>query len=292
MYSELAQTNEEYICVIGDSFAGNRIETGPDVMGETYEWSWVELLRTGNTGELIGNSFPGQSFFHQRRWFMENMLDHLRIKSTILVFVHTHHARLPHCRNVPATMHVLEADKSDPESNELHTRDPSGELFDLVKNFYTSELYVEGFYQHAFISWIKEIQELTVNFKKVIHIFGFDNGFSNLPSKVSRFYLETLSKGNAIVVDTTLVSLVAAERGHLKFGGPDLGANVQNHLNKHNNIEFCKFIQYLINEGCTGKTYSIRTNSFNLKKPGLIKKIKPHRGGNFDPQYLIPGARI
>jgi hypothetical protein len=288
MSSELVKTNEEYICVVGDSFAGNRLGMAKEY-GQTYDWSWVRLLEDNNNGKLIGKSFPGQSYFHQRRWFMQNMLDHHQAASTVLIFVHTHHTRLPHILDVPVTGQVFAADKNDPGTNELYKQDPSGSLFDLVRTFYTSNLYVDDFYQHALIAWLKEIAELTVYFKKVIHLFAFDNGFSNLPNRSNRFYLETLAVGNSIVVDTTLVSLVAAERGNLRFGGPDMNPGVQNHLNKHNNQELCKFIQYLMNEGTTGKIYSLPLDYFDLKDRSLIENIKPHRGGNFDPLYLIPG---
>lgn len=291
MYSELSKTDEEYICVVGDSFAANRTGSTRGY-GQTYDWSWVQLLEKHNSGKLIGQSFPGQSYFHQRRWFMQNMLDHHRTRSTVLVFIHTHYARLPHIQDLPVTGHVFKADKNDPNGNELYKQDPSGALFDLVKTYYSSNLYVDDFYQHAFIAWLKEIAEITVHFKKVIHVFAFQNDLSTLPNRSNRFYLETLAAGNAIVVDTTLVSLVAAERGNLKFGGPDIGPNVQNHLNKQNNLEFCKYIQYLINEGETGMIHSMPLDTFDLKDKSLIDNIKPHRGGNFDPLYLIPGRCV
>lgn len=287
MDSTLIKTNEEYICVIGDSFAGNRNYSSFN-MGASYDWSWVNLIEANNSGQLIGKSFPGQSYFHQRRWFMENMIiDYKNSSSTVLIFLHSHWSRLPHMRDVPITAQVLLADKDNPKSNELFNADPTGKLFELAKEYYLSELFVEEFYQHSFYMWLKEIAEYTVNFKRVIHLFAYDAGLSDLPSRISRFYPELIVNHNTIMVNTTLKSLVAAERGSAIFGGPDIGPNVQNHFNKHNNIQLCKFIQSLINDPDSGKSLSIPLDTFDIKDPSLIETILPHRV-DFDFDSVFP----
>lgn len=290
MYSELGKTNEKYICVIGDSFAGNRKER---ITGVTsFDWSWVNLLEANNSGELIGRSFPGQSFFHQRRWFMDHMSDWKHIEDTVLVFVHTQYARLPHLKDVAVTPQVFKADRNNPEQNELYYRDPTGVLFDLVTTFYSSSLFDEEFYRFAFISWLKELNELTVNFKKVIHLFGFDNDMGKMPFKQQRFYFEKMAIANSVPVTTTLMSMAAAERGTLsKWGGSDLGPNVQNHLNKQNNIELAKFMQWAINDVDPGKLLEIPLASFDLKDQSMIYNIEPHKE-NFIKGQEIPGNKI
>jgi hypothetical protein len=288
MYSELNKTDEEYICVIGDSFAGNRRGTKTNI--SSYDWSWVNLLEANNSGKVVGKSFPGQSFWHQRRWFMDNLMDWPRVKNTVLIFVHTQYARLPHINDLPITGHIFKADRNNPEQNELYFKDPTGSLFDLAKTFYSSSMYDEEFYKFAFIAWLKEINEVTVNYKKVIHLFGFENSLANLPSTQHRFYLEKLAQGNSIPVTNTLVSLTAAERGSISaFGGPDIGPNVQNHLNKHNNIELAKFIQWTINEARPGVARHIPLETFDLKDPSLIHHIALHRP-DFDKRFEIPGS--
>lgn len=290
MYTELTKTDEEYICIIGDSFAGNRKDSTNGLI--SYDWSWVNLIEQYNSGKLIGKSFPGQSFFHQRRWFVENMLDFPRVKSTVLIFVHTQHHRLPHLQDIPVTGHTVIANRNDPHQNELFKVDPSGSLFDLAKTFYCSGLFAEEFYRFGFMSFLNEINELTVNFKKVIHLFGFENGLSNQPNKKQRFYLGKLAQGNSIPVTTTLVSMTAAERGSRSaFGGPDVGPHVQNHFNKHNNIELAKYIQWLINESATGELRNIPLETFNLKDPSLVEHIRRYREG-FDKLYEIPGNKL
>lgn len=288
MYAELGKTDEEYICIIGDSFAGHRADSTVDV--KSYDWSWVNLIEANNSGKLIGRSFPGQSFWHQRRWFTKNMIEWHSVRKTVLIFVHTQHHRLPHLTDIPITGQVLRADRSNPGQNELFKADPSGALFDLAAAFYSSGMFDQEFYRFGFISWLKEINEIAVNFKKVIHLFGFENGLSNLPNKEHRFYLEKLAQGNSTPVTTTLVSLTAAQRGSRTWGGPDLGPDVQNHLNKHNNIELAKFVQYLINEDKPGFPRHIPLGSFDIKDPTMIENIKVKRAG-FNPYYEIPGAK-
>lgn len=290
MYSELGKTNEEYICVIGDSFAGNRRDCIPGM--PSFDWSWVNLIESNNAGKTIGLSFPGQSFWHQRRWFMDHMSDWKHVENTVLVFVHTQYARLPHLNDVAVTPQVFKADRNNPAQNELYFKDPSGALFDLAKTFYSSALFEHEFYRFAFLSWLKEINELTVNFKKVIHLFGFDNDIGRMPFKHQRFYFEKMAMPNSVPVTTSLLSIAAAERGTLEnWGGSDHGNNIQNHLSKHNNIELAKFVQWAINDAIAGQLAEIPTASFNLKDPAIICNIAAHKE-DFIVGQEIPGNKI
>lgn len=277
MDSTLRKTNEKYICIVGDSFAGNRAESMPGM--KSLDWSWVNLIEANNSGRLIGKSFPGQSFWHQRRWFMQNMSDWPHAADTVLIFVHTESHRLPHRRDVPITGQLFHANRNDPKQNEIFGIDPSGALFDLAKTFYCSSMYVEEFYKFSFIAWLKELNEITVNYKKVIHFFGFNNGLSNLTDEISNFSLANLAQANSTPVTNTLVSLTLAERGSPSaFGGPDNGPDVQNHLNKRNNLEFAKFVQYLMSsESMPGVPREIPIERFDLKDNSLIEFIKLYK---------------
>lgn len=270
----MKKTNEKYICIVGDSFAGNRAESMPGM--KSLDWSWVNLIEANNSGKLIGKSFPGQSFWHQRRWFMQNMSDWPHAADTVLIFVHTEYHRLPHLKDIPITGYVTVADRNNPKQNELFKADPSGSLFDLARTFYCSSMYDEEFYRFSWISWLKEINEITGHYKKVLHLFGFENGLSALPNKNSNFYLANLAQGNATPVTNTLVSLTRAERGSVAaFGGPDNGPDVQNHLNKHNNLELARFVQYLMSdESKPGVARHMPFERFDLKDDSLIEFIK------------------
>lgn len=274
MENTLRKTNEEYICIVGDSFAGNRAESMPGM--QSLDWSWVNLIEANNSGKLIGKSFPGQSFWHQRRWFMQNMSNWPHAPDTVLIFVHTEHWRLPHLKDIPITGRIIVADINNPKDNELFNADPSGSLFDLARTFYCSGMFDPDFYKFSFISWLKEINEITANYKRVIHFFGFETGLSAMPNKHNNFCLADLARGNSTPVTNTLVSLTRAERGSVSaFGGPDKGSDVQNHLNKHNNLEFARFVQHLMfDKSAPGSAVSMPIERFNLKDKSLIEYIK------------------
>lgn len=274
MENALRKTNEKYICIVGDSFAGNRAESTPGV--RSLDWSWVNLIEANNSGKLIGKSFPGQSFWHQRRWFMENMSNWPHAADTVLIFAHTEHWRLPHIKDIPITGNILQADRNNPGLGEIFKADPSGALFDLARAFYCSGMFDQEFYKFSFISWLKEINEITANYKRVIHFFGFETGLSVLPDKYNNFCLADLARGNSTPVTNTLVSLTRAERGSVSaYGGPDNGPDVQNHLNKHSNLEFARFVQHLMSDESTpGIAMRFPIERFNLKDKSLIEHIR------------------
>lgn len=278
-------TKEKSICVLGDSFAGHRNNAEWNKIDKSLnkDWSWVNLLEANNTGSFTGRSFPGQSYFHQRRWYYYNMLfHHADIDQTVIVFVHTNHARLPHTRDIPITGQVLSADKNDPKSNELYSIDPSGRLFDFAHTFYLSQFYVDDFYTSAFASWLAELPELTKNYKKVIHLFGFENKLNTLPNFMSRFYVGKLLTPNAVVVQDSLVSISLAERGGKSWGGPDHGPDRQNHFNKHNNQCLFEEVTHIINRVPGGTLHKMDLSKWQLKDKSLLETVKLHRD-DFDP---------
>lgn len=280
---------EKIICVIGDSFAGHRNNADWNNRGPKFNhaWSWVNLLETEYCYDMKGKSFPGQSFWHQRRWLMDYIFKNPLFKDsaqdTVLIICHTETHRLP-CQNHdwPITGHILKADKLDPDNNELYRMDPSGTLFDLVKAYYLSELFVSDFYDNSFYSWLNELPELTRKFKKVIHFFGFECGLDDLPNKISRFYLDKLSAPNSVVVKTTLLSMSLAERGHRRWGGPDIGLDRANHFNLHNNRQMFEEIKHIIENVPGGSCYELDYKKWDLKDPSMVHVLKMPKS-NFDP---------
>jgi len=220
------------LLVLGDSFCANRTE--PE--------SWVKILKNFYPNfKLTGRGFGGQSWWHQRRWLLENFPT--SPESTTAIFCHTGALRLPCVRDIPVTPWVLSLDDPTSLKNELLRHDKDHKIFHLAKSFYSSDLYDQKFYEWASEKWFFELSELTKNFKKVLHIFGFD-------SKENK---SVLLNSNAIVCTTLLRSLSIAELSKNQslppsqiFGGPDTRLN---HFNKHNNIQLALFLKTLIDEG-------------------------------------------
>ncbi len=290
-------TKEQIIYVLGDSFAGHRSNADwnrdPNM---NKPWSWVNLLESELCHTMLGKSFGGQSFWHQRRQLFRDLFpipgdmvtNSGMLKNnepnTILIICHTETHRLPvRSKNLSVTGHILNADKHDPHSNEIYNFDPSGSLFDLVKTFYLSELFVYDFYDNAFYTWLNELPALTKNFKKVIHFFGFKNGMDTLPNRVSRFYLDKLLAPNAVIVKTLLLSLHQAERGNKStWGGPDVGDDRANHFNLHNNRQMFEEIKHIIENVPGGDYHEINLANWDLKNELFVELLKPHRL-DFDP---------
>ncbi len=265
---------ETIICVVGDSYAGHRPNAKYSSL--LVPWSWVFKLE-GECHKLTGESFPGQSYWHQRRWFFANQHNHRYERETVLIFCHTTSSRLPHEKDFPVTGQVLRADVKDPRSNELFFLDPTGELFNLAKSFYSSDLFVEHFYANAMYAWLAELPKLTQNYKKVIHFFGFEDGLNSLPDYRSQFCVNDLVTDNSVVVLNPLKTLTHAERGNTTWGGPDIGPDRANHFNQHNNHCMFEEIKHIIKNVPSGSVREIDTTNWDLVDRSLIGKIKLHR---------------
>lgn len=287
-------TKETSICVIGDSFAGHRNNAEWNKLDRKLnkDWSWVNLLEANNEGGFTGRSFPGQCYFHQRRWYYYNMIfHHANPEETVLIFVHTSHGRLPHMRDIPVTGNVLFADPNSPQTNELYRIDPEGHMFDFAKTFYLSQFYVDEFYFSAYAGWLDELPELTRKFKKVIHMFGFETKLNTLPNFASRFYVGKLLAPNSIVVADSLCSITMAERGNRDWGGPDMGTDRANHFNRHNNEQLFEQVTHIINN-VPGNTYhKLDLSTWQLTDRKLLEVVKLHRD-DFDPTNPVNNPLI
>lgn len=275
-----------HICVIGDSFAAHRSNADSKEFN-SKEWSWVNLVESELCYSMSGKSFAGQSFWHQRRWLLRELVKPNSFKdksNTILIICHTEAQRLPVKHNDwSITGHIVTANKQDPHSNEIFQVDPTGSLFDLVKAFYLSELFVTEFYDNCFYSWLNELPELTRKFKKVIHFFGFENRMNFLPNNVTRFYLDKLIAPNAVVVKTLLMSLSLAERGNKHtWGGPDIGPNRANHFNPHNNRQMFEEIKHIIDHVPGGSYHEMSLENWDLRTTEFVTLLQPHRL-DYDP---------
>lgn len=265
---------ESIICVIGDSFAGHRSNSKFKEYA-SHDWSWVNQLQ-GQCYKLTGESFPGQSFWHQRRWYFKNQNGHRYAHETILIFCHTEWSRLPHIKDLPINAYLLK-DDYDPNNSDFLKFDSTGDLTKLVKDFYLSELFVNDFYAYAWLSWLAELPKITKNYKKVIHFFGFNNGLDVLPKVGLQRSLADLVNDNSVVVLTPLRSLVQAERGNHQWGGRDLGPDRANHFNQHNNNCMFEEIMHIIKHVPGGSVREIDITNWNLKDKTQIEKIKLHK---------------
>ncbi len=265
---------ENIICVIGDSFAGHRSNSKFKDFNSN-DWSWVIRLEE-RCHTLSGASFPGQSYWHQRRWYFKNQHNHKLAHETILIFCHTEWSRLPHEKDIPINGYVLQSNYK-PKDSEILQYDPSGNLTNLVKDFYLSELFVDDFYASAMFGWLSELPKITKNYKKVIHFFGFKTGLDFLPDKRSQFCVGDLVTDNSVVVLTPLKSLTLAERGNADWGGSDIGPDRANHFNRHNNNCMFEEIMHIINDVPGGSVKEINTTMWDLKDRSIIEKIKLHR---------------
>jgi hypothetical protein len=245
------------LLIVGDSFCVNR----------TSPASWVNILKNlYPKSKITGKGFSGQSYWHQRRWFLENFSKNP--ENTSIIFCHTSALRLPCFRDVPITPWVLSIDDPSSKSNELLNYDEDNRIYNLARSFYSSELYDERFYIWTNEKWYHELSTLTKNFSKVIHLFGFDFKEDKKP----------MLQKNSILCTTLLRSLSVAELGcnesmplSMVFGGPDPRVN---HFNSHNNIQLALFLKNVLDDTKLGSIVKIKNLSeWDLKDKNLVENF-------------------
>lgn len=213
------------LLIIGDSFCESR---APE--------SWCYQLGEMTNSMVHGKGLPGQSWWQQYKWFNDHLTSFPDPSETTIIWCHTSAHRLPHSGNAHINPYVLLIDQTDP-SNEIDAKtDPTGKLFQLAKEFYSSDLYVEEFYAWSMVAWWKELSKVLLPYKKVIHIFGFsDVGISDSDR------LNLLSSNSVVVTSPSLSKLSFCENKSF-IGGYDKGRH--NHFNAHNNTQLAKFLMY------------------------------------------------
>lgn len=205
------------IFVIGDSYCHRR----------SIDSDWPVVLSSLLDAKLEGKGFPGQSFWHQRRWMLKN-LDTVQ-SSDIILICHTDTARLPCTSDFSIFPKLLNMNTSDAVISLSNLREPSKsqsehfeKLHQLIIDFYKSELFVIDFYEYAWRMWLSELTGLTKH-AKVFHL-----AFNDL-------VLAELKKSNVHgkVVTPALYRLSNREKSSWTGNAPD---SRRNHLSDENNI--------------------------------------------------------
>jgi hypothetical protein len=266
------------VIIIGDSFCFDRTDTNTD---------WPLILSKKLNVPLYGKGFAGQSFWPCRNWIndIQNRKFFNNNKS-LLIVCHTEYSRLPSNENVPLNLSVLQHEFEDDVQRDAATKiknmfgnfkDNSNELVkskidiisdnlllraqktkNLLKEFYLSELYVNEFYNWAQQAWIKELNSMSPEFYKIMHIKGFD-------------MTEVIPENNSVLIDIeefkSLRNLSEQELINPNYSGMD---RRRNHFKDNNNIvlaeKLAKIIQDML-EDFTGKI------SLNVRPEWDFEKI-------------------
>jgi hypothetical protein len=218
------------LVIVGDSFCSERYKPT----------DWPVFLANKLDVPLYGVGYGGRPWWTIRRWLLENnfILD----KQTLVIVCHTNFSRLPSILDFPINPGLIRADVNSDKSDIKHL-DPSGKLHTLVKDFYQSDLYVPEFYKWAKASWINELNVMSDNFYKLIHINCFDD-YDHVPTHNSCSI--QISKDLSSLVKASQKELIPhtgdPSQGHF---GPDTRSN---HFSEHNNIKLAEGIAKIIIE--------------------------------------------
>jgi len=266
------------VIIIGDSFCEDRKNPNTD---------WPLILANKLNVPLYGNGFGGQSFWSCRNW-MNDPKHHKLIfnKQSLLIVCHTEYSRLPSKENVPFNRGVLQTRFQSDIITDIETKvkDIFGNSLDellksrinvisnhllsnaqkttkLLKEFYLSDLYVEEFYDWAQQSWIKELNSISSELYKIIHIKGFDTSTISL-------------ENNSVLIDfeefESLRRLSSEELIDPDYSGID---RRHNHFKDFNNVILAEKLAKIIQdmpEDFTGKISLNVRPEWNFEKTEFI----------------------
>jgi hypothetical protein len=216
------------LVIVGDSFCSERYEPN----------DWPMLLANKLNVRLHGAGYGGRPWWTTRRWLIEN--SSIFNNKTLVIVCHTHYSRLPSILHFPINPGLIKAEINSDKSD-IKNLEPTGRLHALVKDFYQSDLYVPEFYKWAKERWIDELNDMSSNFYKLIHINCFDD-YDHTPKHNSC----------AIQISKELTSLFKASQKELiphtddpanGNYGPDMR---RNHFSEHNNIKLAEGIANII----------------------------------------------
>jgi len=269
------------VIILGDSFCEYR---------ENLNTDWPLILANKLNVPLYGKGYGGQSFWSCRNWINDTENHKLIFnKQSLLIVCHTEYSRLPSKENVPLNRGVLQTKyqddiKSDIEikikdmfgnftncTDELlklkidvisnHLLLKSQKTKELLKEFYLSDLYVEEFYDWAQQSWIKELNSISSELYKIIHIQGFDT------NKISL-------ENNSVLIDfeefKSLRRLSSEELIDPDYSGVD---SRHNHFKDFNNVILAEKLAKIIQEMPEDFTGKISLNvrpEWNFEKTEFI----------------------
>jgi len=265
------------IVIIGDSFCANR---------ENPITDWPLILSNKLNVPLHGEGFSGQSFWSARRWLNHKNQQPLFNKQSLIIVCHTEYTRIPSTGNLPLNQSVLRTEFQDDIKSvtEIKIKDVLGDSTNnsdtsrinviknfllsnaqktknVLKDFYLSDLYEEDFYVWAYHAWIKELNNVSSEFYKIIHIKGFSN-------------TEIIIENNSVLIDIkefdSLRGLSETELINPNFYGMD---SRRNHFKDINNIVLAEKLANIINKMPMEFTGNISLNvrpEWNFEKTKFI----------------------
>ena len=213
------------LVIVGDSFCADRNEPG----------DWPMILANMLDLKLQGHGFPGRSWWSTRNWLKANA--HLIDKNSVLIVCHTESSRLPAINDIGINAGLLRVSVDD-VNNHLKSVDPNGRLHKLVNDFYTSELYVDDFYHWANNAWMQELDAMSANIGKTIHVPSFGHQEFDALHNLKNSIVAIPSS------DKSLRRLSMKEIGDKHYFGYD---SRRNHLNAHNNHQLANALYSIIN---------------------------------------------
>ena len=199
------------LLIVGDSFCADGAN----------DQSWVKQLSLAHGHDVISKSFPGQSWWHQRRWLINNIDV---IKADVLIILHPNKSRL----------HSIEDDVLNQGTMFALDESELSSIQKLAKKVYASDLFDPEYQTWAIKKWVNEISFIhTEKFKKVIQCLGSEDD--------ETIFIDKISKNN-IIVTTPLVNVSLGETGFKGFYKDQRS----NHLNTENNLFLADFFHSLI----------------------------------------------
>jgi len=130
---------------------------------------------------------------------------------------------------------------------------------DVLTDFYLSDLYVEEFYVWAYHAWIKELNNISSEFYKIVHIKGFGN-------------TEIVLENNSVLIDfdefDSLRELSETELINPNYYGMD---SRRNHFKDINNAVLAEKLSNIIKRMSADVTGKI---SLNVRPEWNFEKIK------------------
>jgi len=221
---------QKTLLIVGDSYCRFREE----------ETDWPVVLSRLLDSKLEGKGFAGQSFWHQRRWMLQN-LEKLKLSATVVI-CHTDPARMPCVADFSVTPKLIDMKSDDAVKSISNLRKPSKfeskhfeKLHQLIVDFYKSELFVFDFYEYAWKMWIVELAELTSH-ARVFHLAFNDHVLNEL---------KKINKLHGTILTPALYKLSLNENSQWTGNVPD---SRRNHLSDKNNVVLANELFSIIND--------------------------------------------
>jgi len=248
------------LVIVGDSFCAERYQ----------DTDWPVFLANKLNVPLYGVGYGGRPWWTTRQWILKN--NFLFDKETLVIVCHTHYGRLPSLLDFPINPGLIKAEINSDKSD-IKNLDPTGKLHALVKDFYQSDLYVPEFYKWAKRSWIDELNRISENFYKLIHINCFDDcSYDPTHNSCSIQISEELSSLFKASQKELIPHTGDLSQGHY---GPDVR---RNHFREHNNIKLAEGIATIILESkYDGINYLNNVEEWDFTPVNFVPDVPPNK---------------